>query len=115
MTDLETLLGWRGRTVVDRHGERIGKLGDLYLDDADRPAYAGVRTGLFGRRESIIPLDGVAERDGDLVVPLDAALVRDAPSLDPDESLAPEDEEQLSRHYAPSAGRLEGVEDVTPD
>jgi hypothetical protein len=49
--DLEPLLGWRGRTVLDRKHEELGKLGDLYLDEAtDRPAYAGVRTGLLGRR-----------------------------------------------------------------
>jgi hypothetical protein len=51
--DLNTLLGWRGRTVLDRKGETIGKLGDLYLDEAtDRAAYAGIRTGLLGRHES---------------------------------------------------------------
>jgi len=100
MTDLDTLMQWRGHTVLDRDGERLGKLGDLYLDDSDRPAYGSVRTGLFGRRESIIPLDGVVERDGNLVVPFDAALVRDAPSLDPDEALEPEEEQRLSRHYA---------------
>ncbi|MCW2986802.1 MAG: photosystem reaction center subunit [Conexibacter sp.] len=98
--DLETLLGWRGRTVLDRKGETIGKLGDLYLDDAtDRAAYAGVRTGLFGRHESIIPLARVVEREGDLVVPYDAELVRDAPKIDPDASLDDAEQERLARHY----------------
>jgi sporulation protein YlmC with PRC-barrel domain len=75
--DLETLLGWRGRTVVDRKGERLGKVGDLYLDETtDLPAYASVRTGLFGRHESIVPLAGIREEDDDLIVPYDAELAR---------------------------------------
>jgi hypothetical protein len=102
--DLDTLLGWRGRTVLDRKGETIGKLGDLYLDDAtDRAAYAGVRTGLFGRHESIIPLARVVEHDGDLVVPYDSELVRDAPNIDPDAGLDDAEQQRLARHYGTSA------------
>jgi hypothetical protein len=98
--DLDTILGWRGRTVRDRKDEEIGKIGDLYLDEAtDRPAYAGVRTGLFGRHESILPLDGLVERDGDLIAPYDAELVRDAPAVDPDEALDESEQERLARHY----------------
>jgi sporulation protein YlmC with PRC-barrel domain len=102
--DLTTLLGWRGRTVLDRKGETIGKLGDLYLDEAtDRAAYAGVRTGLFGRHESIVPLADMTEREGDLVVPYDSELVRDAPNLDPDASLDDAEQERLARHYDEAA------------
>jgi sporulation protein YlmC with PRC-barrel domain len=98
--DLNTLLDWRGRTVIDRKGESIGKIGDLYLDeDTDRPAYAGIRTGLFGRHESIVPLAGIEERDGDLVIPHDAELVRDAPKLDPDAALDEAEATRLARHY----------------
>jgi hypothetical protein len=99
--DLDTMLGWRGRTVFDRKDEKIGKLSDLYLDEeTGRAAYGGVRTGLFGRHESIVPLREVAERDGDLVVPYDAELVRDAPAIDPDSSLDEAEQERLARHYA---------------
>jgi hypothetical protein len=98
--DLNTLLGWRGRTVLDRDGEKLGKLGDLYLDEeTDRPAYGGVRTGLLGRRESIVPLAGIVERGDDLVVPHDAERVRSAPAIDPDTTLAEDEQERLSRHY----------------
>jgi sporulation protein YlmC with PRC-barrel domain len=113
--DLDTILGWRGRTVLDRKGEKIGKVGDLYLDEAtDRPAYAGVRTGLFGRHESIVPLEGIVEQDDDLVVPHDAELVRDAPAIDPDAALEEAEQERLARHYGdrPVAVSDEDVEDV---
>jgi sporulation protein YlmC with PRC-barrel domain len=98
--DLSTLLGWRGRTVVDRDGEKLGKLGDLYLDEeTNRPAYGGVRTGLLGRHESIVPLEGIVERGDDLVVPHDAERVRSAPAIDPDAALAEDEQERLTRHY----------------
>lgn len=100
MPDLDTLLGWRGRTVLARDGEKLGKLGDLYLDEStDLPAYAGVRTGLLGRNESIVPLEGIVERGEDLVVPHDAQRVRDAPAVDPDAALSEEEQDRLSRHY----------------
>lgn len=108
--DVDTVLGWRGRTVRDADGEKVGKLGDLYLDETDRPAYAGVRTGLFGTHESIVPLHGMEERDGELVVPHSSDRVREAPKVDPDGSLSPEEEQMLAAYYrgesvSPSAGR----------
>jgi sporulation protein YlmC with PRC-barrel domain len=111
--DLDSVLGWRGRTVVDRNGDKVGKVGELYLDeDTDRPAYAGIKTGLFGRKESIIPLDGVQERDGDLVVPYDADHVRDAPSVAPDTALEPEEADRLAAHYD-AGDRTEHVGEMT--
>jgi hypothetical protein len=102
--DLDTILGWRGRTVRDRKDQEIGKIGDLYLDEqTDRPAYAGVRTGLFGRRESIIPLEGIVERDGELIAPYDAELVHDAPAIDPDEALDEAEQQRLAHHYDASS------------
>ncbi len=102
--DLTTLLDWRGRTVLDRDGETIGRLGDLYLDEAtDRPTYAGVRTGLLGRHESVVPVARMTERDGDLVVPYASALVRDAPRVEPGSSLDEAEQQRLALHYGMTA------------
>lgn len=108
---LEVLLSWRGNTAYDREGEKLGKIGDLYLDgETDVPAYAGVRTGLLGRHESIVPLAGAEERDGEIHLPFDAELVRSAPSLDPDAALDPEEEHTLEAHYGRQADRTHGTE-----
>jgi hypothetical protein len=81
---LDVLLSWRGRTVYDREGEKLGRLDDLYLDGAtDTPTHAGVRTGLLGRHLSIVPLAGAEERDGDIHLPYDAELVRSARASTP--------------------------------
>ena len=109
--DIDTALGWRGRDVRDADGEKIGSLGDVFLDsETDLPAWAGVRTGLFGRRESYVPLDEVAEdEDGELRVPFRAELVKDAPQIDPDIALTPEDEQVLYRHYGREYGAAGGA------
>jgi hypothetical protein len=99
--DIDTALDWRGRTVRDRDGEKIGSLGDVYLDqETDRPAWGGVRTGLFGRGESLVPLDRVtAAEDGDLHVPFPRDLVKDAPRVDPDVALDHDEEARLYAYY----------------
>src|SRR4051794_34082051 len=100
MLDIDTALGWRGKTVRDRDGEKVGTVGDIYLEgESDRPAYAGVLTGLFKRNESIVPLADAREVDGDLVIPYAAAQIRDAPNVDPEVALSEEDEERLRSHY----------------
>ncbi len=112
MTDhsLEDVLSWRGRTVHDRTGEKLGKVGELYLDGAtDLPAYASVRTGLLGRREAIVPLAGMEERDGELHLPYDAERVRSAPSLDPDAALDPDEEHALHEHYGHPVAEAPGT------
>jgi hypothetical protein len=112
--DIDTALGFRGRTVRDRDGDEIGKVGDIYLDaESDLPAYAGVRTGLFGRRESIVPLDGIAEDEetDDLWLPYEADLVRSAPSVDPEAALTEDEEAALADHYGHQVRRDSGVAD----
>jgi hypothetical protein len=110
MPDIDTVLGWRGRTVRDREGEKVGTLGELYLDrEDDRPAYAGVLTGLFRRRQSVVPLEGIEEVGDDLKLPYLAQQVRDAPNVDPDIALSEEEEQRLSEHYGAPL-RTEGDE-----
>ena len=97
--DIDTALEWRGRTVVDRDGDKIGKLEELYLDDSDRPAWGAITTGLFGRRQSFVPLSAMQPDGDDLRVPFEKSRVNDAPNVDPDAQLSDEDEDRLYRHY----------------
>nr|WP_202511715.1 PRC and DUF2382 domain-containing protein [Streptomyces sp. SID3343] len=96
-----------GRKVVDSEGSKIGTIGQVYLDDrTGEPEWITVKTGMFGGRESFVPL-GPADMDGDdLRVPFDKELVKEAPSLGTDEHLSPEEEARLYRHYSvtPSSG-----------
>jgi hypothetical protein len=118
--DIDTALAWRGRTVVDRSDEKIGTLTDIYLDADERPHWGAVRTGLFGTRETLVPLDD-ARQDGDLLrVPFEHDRVKDAPNLEPDAQLSNDEEEELYRHYgvgsrSPDAAGSHAAGDAAPD
>jgi hypothetical protein len=104
--DIDTVLGWRGSTVVDRDGEKIGTFEELYLDQGDRPAWAAVKTGLFGMRQTFVPLSEAEPVEQGLQVPYDKDQVKAAPNIDPDTQLTDDQEEQLHRHYGLSAGTV---------
>jgi hypothetical protein len=112
--DIDTALGWRGRTVLDRDGDRIGTLGEILLDsETDTPAWGGVRTGLFGRKESYLPLDELQETgDDELQAPFEKRHVVGAPSVDPDVAMTPEEEATLFRHYGREEERAEPAADA---
>jgi hypothetical protein len=105
--DIQTALDWRGRRVVDRDGEAIGSLGEIYLDESERPHWGSIKTGLFGLRQTLVPLTEVQLEGDELRVPYDGAHVKDAPNVDPDVQLTAEEEERLYRHY--------GVESASGD
>jgi uncharacterized protein (TIGR02271 family) len=95
------ILEWRGRTVVDRDGEKIGKLDEIYVDrQTDEPEWALVNTGLFGTKSSFVPLKGAAPAGDDVRVAYAKDQVKEAPSIDPDGELSQQEEEGLYRHYA---------------
>src|SRR4051794_3229685 len=48
MATREDVKTWRGRTLVDRDGDKIGKIEDIYLDrSSGEPEWVAVKTGLF--------------------------------------------------------------------
>jgi len=101
LPDIDTVLSWRGRTIVDEAGEKIGKFEDIYLDtESERPEWAAVKTGLFGRGQVLVPLN-VAEEQGNeaLRIPFQKAHVEDAPDVDADGELSQDEEARLYAHY----------------
>src|SRR3954462_2584805 len=109
MLDIDTVLGWRGKTVRDRDGEKAGTLGAIYLDgETDAPAYAGVLTGLFRRSESVVPLAGAREVDGDVQLPYAQEQIHAAPHVEPDVALSEDKESALREHYGSASQIVAG-------
>jgi sporulation protein YlmC with PRC-barrel domain len=113
--DLDTVLGWRGATVIDRDGEKIGTLKELYLDQDDRPAWAAVETGLFGRRQSFVPLEGADGMDDQVRVPFAKEHVKDAPNIEPETQLTEDEEARLHDHYGAAGHDARADADAGPD
>jgi uncharacterized protein (TIGR02271 family) len=90
-----------GATAYDRDGDKIGKIGHVYYDDdTDQPKWITVNTGFLGTSENFVPLAGAEiSGDGNVTVGYDKATVKDAPNVDEQGHLSPEDEQRLYRHY----------------
>jgi sporulation protein YlmC with PRC-barrel domain len=100
MLDLGNPHELRGRKMVDRDGDKIGTVEDVFLDDqTDAPEFALVNTGMFGSKSSFVPLRGASADGDDVRVPVEKAQVKDAPGLDAGEDISPEDEHRLYAHY----------------
>ena len=99
--DIDTVLGWRGRTIVDESGEKIGKFEEIYLDtQTERPEWAAVKPGLFSRGRVLVPLSEAEANDNDtLRVPFAKAHVENAPDVEADHELTQEEEARLYGHY----------------
>ena len=92
---------WIGRDAFDPDGEKIGTISDIYYDDVtQRPEWVAVKTGLFGTKETFVPIHGSGlHGNGDLQVAYDKAMVKDAPRIDPEGHLSAEDERELWAYY----------------
>ncbi|MFJ4923677.1 PRC and DUF2382 domain-containing protein [Streptomyces sp. NPDC088725] len=89
-----------GLTAHDKDGTKIGSVGQVYVDDrTGRPEWVTVKTGMFGMKESLVPLDGARRSGEDLHFPHSKETVKEAPRLDADEHLDASQEKQLYQHY----------------
>jgi uncharacterized protein (TIGR02271 family) len=86
--------------MVDADDDRIGTIDAIYVDDqTGEPEWALVRTGMFGTKSTFVPLVQASDRNGDIQVPYQKQLVKDAPRVDPDQHLSEAEEQHLWRHY----------------
>ena len=101
--DIDTL---REATAFDPEGQKLGEVSQVYLDDSTGdPTWVTIRTGLFGTQESFVPLREATSRGGELHVAVDKATVKDAPRLEADGHLTPDEEQDLYRYYGIDDGR----------
>ncbi|MFE1332527.1 PRC and DUF2382 domain-containing protein [Streptomyces microflavus] len=89
-----------GLTVYDNEGEKVGSVGRVYVDDdTGKPDWVTVKTGMFGMKESFVPLAGARRVGSDLHVSHSKDTVKEAPRVDADAHLSVAEEEELYRHY----------------
>jgi uncharacterized protein (TIGR02271 family) len=103
MPTMQQVENWRGRTLVDQDGDKIGKIEDIYLDrQTGEPEWIAVKTGTFGSNLSFLPIEG-ATLAGDDVRSAEAKdRVKDAPNVEADGELSPEEERRLYEYYGRS-------------
>jgi len=97
----EQLQSMIGKNAVDANGDKVGKIGQIYLDDSTgEPQWVTVSTGMFGTKESFAPLyNSRAEGDG-LVLAVSKAMVKDAPNVENDGHLEESEVQALYDYYS---------------
>jgi uncharacterized protein (TIGR02271 family) len=106
-------LATSGGNVVGRDGQKIGSIGQLYVDDSTgEPNFLTVKTGLFGMAESFVPLQDATVSGSDIRVAYNKDEVKDAPRVDPDGRITSAEERRLYAHYGISSrgGHTTGTE-----
>jgi uncharacterized protein (TIGR02271 family) len=89
-----------GSTAYGSDGEKLGKVGHLFLDDqTSRPEFVSVNTGLFGTNETFIPIADATFNGDRLTLPYDKDKVKGAPNVDVDAGHLDETEEQRLYEY----------------
>ncbi len=87
-------------TAVGAGGEKLGSVGQVYLDDVTgNPQWITVHTGLFGTSQSFVPLEQATVEGDTIRVPYDKETVKGAPRIEDDGHLEPAEEQDLYRYY----------------
>jgi len=120
MISLDQARGIMGGTAISADGDRLGKVGQVYLDDqTGQPEWATVSTGLFSGRESFVPLAHAEINGAELQVPYDRDTVKGAPDVDAEGGhLSQQEEAELYTYYGldyAEAGREDAADTPNPD
>jgi uncharacterized protein (TIGR02271 family) len=89
-----------GNDVYDTQGEKVGRVATVYVNDSShQPEWVTVHTGLFGHKESFVPLAGARSgRDG-LRVGWTKDMIKEAPRIDADGRLSDQESDGLYQYY----------------
>jgi uncharacterized protein (TIGR02271 family) len=97
----EQLQSMIGKNAVDADGDKIGRIGQIYLDDSTgEPQWVTVSTGMFGTKESFAPLYNSRAEGDNLVLAVSKAMVKDAPNVDNDGHLEESEVQALYDYYS---------------
>ena len=91
---------WKGRVVLDRTGDKLGSVLDVFYDaESDEPGWVLLGTAGSGTGTRLVPVAEAVEHGNELRVPYDRAFVEAAPGMDPAGRLWPQEEAELYAYY----------------
>jgi hypothetical protein len=110
--NVERIEEWRGQDVLDRDGNRIGKLEDLFSDTHDGTASLGcVKSGRIAKHFSLLPLAGASVGRDHVRVPYTKEQVESAPSVGTNGRITRADELLVARHYGVTPPERDAADD----
>jgi uncharacterized protein (TIGR02271 family) len=119
MTTTEELQNMEGQAAVDVNGAKLGKIGQIYVDDqSGQPLWVTITTGMFGTKQSFAPLHGSRPAGGDLQLAVTKDMVTGAPGVEADGHIEDSENQALYTHYSGYLGgtaRDQGPGDARED
>jgi uncharacterized protein (TIGR02271 family) len=106
MITIEAIPAILGHNAYDSSHKKLGKIGQVYVDDTTgQPEWMTINTGLFGARESFVPLEPAEIQGDEVVVPFAKEQIKDAPAVEPEAEghLSQGDELTLYEYYGMTA------------
>jgi hypothetical protein len=97
MPNPEQVKSWGGKLLVDRTGQPIGTVTQVYTDDATGlPEWATTR---LGEATFYLPLQGAIEADGQIRLVVHRDDVAKSPAVVDKRHITPDEEARLYRYY----------------
>lgn len=91
---------WKGRVVLDRTGDKLGSVLDVFYDaENDEPGWVLLGAAGSDSGTRLVPVAEAVEHGNELRVPYDRAFVEAAPGMDPAGRLWPQEEAELYAYY----------------
>jgi sporulation protein YlmC with PRC-barrel domain len=98
-------LDWEGQTVLDRDGDKIGKIEEIYLvEDTGEPEWALVKVGRLKGHTTLVPLTKARPGEKGVEIAVDKEVVSEAPEIKPDAEPSEQQVNALYRHYGLANG-----------
>ena len=90
---------WEGSPVYDSHGEKIGKVKRVFVDEETKqPEWLVVETGML-RHEALVPITGLEEIHKGIRLPFSEEQVKKAPHRAGGDVLTTDQERELYSYY----------------
>jgi hypothetical protein len=99
MTDANAF-DWEGETVLDREGEKVGKIEEIFLvEETGRPEWALVKLGRLKGHTTLVPLTRASPSEKGVAVHVAKDVISGAPEVDADGEPSEQQVNALYRHY----------------
>ena len=116
MTSQRDAMEWEGRKLLDRDGEKIGTIEEIYLvEETGRPEWALVKLGRIGSRATLVPLIGAHAVAEGIRAAYGKSAVSDAPRIDGDGEPSEQEVAAVYRHYGIESDGSANGHATTPD
>jgi hypothetical protein len=105
MTMTPQPVDWEGRPLLDRDGDKIGTIEEIYLvEDTGRPEWALVKLGRLGSRARLVPLAGADPVAEGIRSAYEKSVVTGAPRIAADDEPSEDEVAAVYRHYGIAYG-----------